>query len=70
MIDPSELDKQRVVVFGAESPGQVEPSHQLLSCLPGCKIEYGIAANALPVTSNLHDCTLDELENGLTREGL
>ena len=69
MIDPSELDKRRDIVFSAESPGQVERAYQLLSGLPGCKVEHGNAANALRVSYNLRDHTLESLENRLTGEG-
>lgn len=69
MREPSELDKQREIVFSAEPPGQVEHAYRFLSGLPGCKTEYGDTANALRVSYNLHDHTLDSLEIRLTGEG-
>lgn len=70
MIDPSELNRQRNIVFSAEPPGQIERAYQLLSGLTGCKVEYGNTANMLHVSYNLHDYTLEELENSLTEGGL
>ena len=71
MIDLSELelDKHRDIVFSAEPPGQVERAYHLLSGMPGCKAEIGESANTLRVSYNLHDYTLEGLENGLTGEG-
>jgi hypothetical protein len=69
MRDPSELDKQREIVFSEEPPGQVERACRFLSGLPGCKAEYGDTAHALRVSYNLRDHTLESLENRLTVEG-
>lgn len=70
MVDPFELNKQRDIVFSGEPPGQIERAYQLLSGLPGCKVELNsTAANALRVFYNLHDYTLEGLESGLTEEG-
>jgi len=70
MVDPFELNKQRDIVFSGEPPGQIERAYQLLSGLPGCKVEYSnTTANALRVSYNLHDYTLEGLENGLAEEG-
>lgn len=70
MTVPSELDRQREIVFSAEPPGQVERASPFLSGLPGCKVEPCSAANALRVSYNLRDHTLEELENRLAEEGL
>jgi hypothetical protein len=70
MTVPSELDRQREIVFSAEPPGQVGRASRLLSGLPGCKVEPGNAANVLRVSYNLRDHTLEELENKLAEEGL
>ena len=69
MTDLSELDKQRDIVFKADPPGQVERAYQLLSGMPRCKVEHGDAANTLRVSYNLHDHTLEGLENSLAEEG-
>lgn len=69
MIDSFELNKQHEIVFSAEPPGQIERAYQLLSGLPGCKVEHGSTANALHVSYNLHDHTLEGLENSLTEQG-
>lgn len=69
MTEPSELDKQRDIVFSADPPGQVERAYQFLSGMAGCKVEYGDSANTLRVRYNLHDYTLEGLEGSLTEEG-
>ena len=37
--------------------------------MPDCRVEYGHAPNTLLVSYNLHNYTLEGLENGLTEEG-
>lgn len=69
MIDSFELNKQRDIVFSPEPPGQLERAYQLLSGLPGCKVEYGAAPNTLHVSYSLYNYTLEGLENALTKEG-
>lgn len=69
MINPFELDKQRDIVFSNEPPEQLEQAYLLLSGLPNCKVEYGNTPNTLRVTYNLHNYTLEGLENALTEEG-
>ncbi len=69
MINPFELDKQRDIVFSDEPPEQLEQAYLLLSGLPNCKVEYGNTPNTLRVSYNLHDYTLEGLENALTEEG-
>lgn len=69
MVDSPELNKQRDIVFSAEPPGQTARAHLLLSGLPGCKVEYSNTPNALSVTYNLRQYTLEGLENALTEEG-
>ncbi|MDO8262457.1 MAG: hypothetical protein Q7T21_04450 [Gallionella sp.] len=70
MIDLSELDKQRDIIVSADPPGQEERAYQLLSGMPGCKVEHGDSANTLRVSYNLRNYTLEGLENSLTEEGL
>jgi len=69
MTDSAELNRQRDITFSAEPPGQAERAYRLLSGLTDCKVEYGDAPNTLRVSYNLHDYTLEGLENGLTGEG-
>lgn len=69
MSDTSEPIKRRDILFSEEPPGQVERAFRLLSGLPGCKVEYDNIPNTLHVSYNLHDYTLEGLENGLTEEG-
>lgn len=69
MVDLTELNRQRDIVFSSEPAGQVERAFRLLSGLPGCKVEYGDTANTLRVSYNLHDYTLEGLEAGLIEEG-
>ncbi len=69
MVDLSELNKQREIVFNSEPAGQVERAYRLLSGLPGCKVKYGNSTNSLHVSYNLRDYTLEGLESGLIEEG-
>jgi hypothetical protein len=69
MNDPAELNKRRDIVFSEEPSGQVDRAYQLLAGLPRCKVEYGNIQNALRVSYNLRDYTLEGLENGLIEEG-
>ncbi len=69
MTDSVELNKQRDIVFDAESSGQIKRAYLLLSGLPDCKIEYGDAPDTLRVSYNLRHYTLEGLENGLMEEG-
>ena len=69
MTDSVELNKQRDIVFDAESSDQIKRAYLLLSGLPDCKVEYGDVSNSLRVTYNLRQYTLEGLENGLIEEG-
>ncbi len=69
MIESVELNKQRDIVFDAESFGQIERAYLLLSGLPDCKVEYGDAPNTLRIAYNLRHYTLEGLESGLINEG-
>jgi hypothetical protein len=69
MTDTSELDKQRDIVFGEDTPSQLERAYQLLSGLPELKVAYSDTPNALRVSYNLHRYTLKGLENSLTEKG-
>src|SRR5674476_158721 len=69
MIESVELNKQRDIVFDAESFGQIERAYLLLSGLPDCKVEYGDASNTLRIAYNLRHYTLEGLESGLINEG-
>lgn len=69
MTESFEPSKQRDIIFSAAPPGQVERAYQLLSGLPNCEVEYGNTPNTLRVSYNLHNYTLEGLENGLTKEG-
>ncbi|MDZ4201684.1 MAG: hypothetical protein U1C96_06010 [Gallionella sp.] len=69
MNNPFELEKQRDIVFSAEPHDQLEQALLLLSGLPDCKVELGSSDNTLRVSYNLHNYTLEGLENALTEEG-
>lgn len=69
MTDSFELDKQHDIVFSTEPPGQVERAYRLLAGLSDCKVEFSNTPNALRVSYNLHNYTLEGLENGLAAEG-
>lgn len=69
MTDSFGLNKQRDITFSAEPPGQVGRAYQLLSGLPNCEVEHSDTPNTLRVSYNLHNYTLEGLENGLTEAG-
>jgi len=69
MTNSSELDKQRDIVFSTDMPEQIEHAYQFLSDLAECKVERTTHPNTLSVTYNLHNHTLQELENNLTEAG-
>jgi len=69
MANSSELDKQRDIVFSADMPEQVEYAYQFLSGLADCMVERTTNQNTLCVTYNLHNHTLEGLENTLTEAG-
>jgi len=69
MDDSSDLHKQHDIVFTSEPAGQVERAHKILSGLPGCTVDYTPNPNALQVSYNLKQYTLEGLESGLTKEG-
>lgn len=69
MVEPSDLNKRRDIVFSSDPAGQVERAYKLLSALPKCSVEYGSSVNTLNVSYNLRDYTLEGLENALIEEG-
>ena len=69
MANSSELDKQREIVFSVDVPEQIEYAYQFLSGLADCKVERATNPNTLSVTYNLHNHTLQGLENALTEAG-
>lgn len=69
MVNASELNKQRDIVFAAEPPGQLEKAFLLLSGLANCTVKYGDAPNTLQVSYSLAYYTLEGLEQALTNEG-
>lgn len=68
MVNTSELNKQREIVFAAEPPGQLSRAFQLLSGLANCTVKYG-ALNTLQVSYSLAYYTLEGLEQALIKEG-
>jgi len=69
MTNSSELDKQRDIIFSQEPPEQLELAYQFLSGINDCKVEISDTPSTLHVTYNLHNHTLEELENTLTEAG-
>jgi len=69
MTTSSELDKQRDIVFSPLHGEQLARAFQFLSELPSCLVERGDAENTLRVSYNLHNHTLEELENILLEAG-
>lgn len=66
----SELDKQRDIVFSPAPEGQLQRALQFLSRVPDCAAKISAdSQNILSVSYNLHNHTLEELENQLIDAG-
>ena len=63
------LDKQRDIVFSPLPEGQLTRAREFLQQLPDCRVEAGDGEHTLRVYYNLHQHTLEGIEQHLTEAG-
>lgn len=69
MINPFELQKQRLLVFSEDPPNQLFQAYLLLIGLEDFHVEMGPQPNSLLIRYSVQHYSLEALEKALTREG-
>ncbi len=69
MINPFELQKERLLFFSKEPSNQIFPAYILLVGLDNFHVEMGPCPNSLLIRYSLQHYSLEALERALTREG-
>lgn len=69
MINPFELQKQRLLIFSKEPANQIFPAYMLLVGLDNFHVEMGPLPNSLLIRYSVQHYSLEALEKALTREG-
>ena len=69
MINPFELQKQRLLVFSDEPADQLFAAYLLLVGLENFHVEMGPQPNSLLIRYSVQHYSLEALEKALTREG-
>ena len=68
-MNPFELQKERVLVFGDDPSNQLEQAYLLLSGLENFHVERGAQSNSLLIRYSVQHYSLEALEKALVREG-
>ncbi|MDH2916482.1 MAG: hypothetical protein PXX77_06340 [Gallionella sp.] len=68
-MNPFELQKQRVLVFGDKPANQLDQAFLLLSGLDNLQVENGPALNSLIIRYSVEHYSLEGLEKALIKEG-
>lgn len=68
-MNPFELQKERLLVFGKEPADQLFAAYMLLVGLDNFEVEMGPQPNSLLIRYSIKDYSLEALEKALTREG-
>lgn len=68
-MNPFELQKERVLVFGAEPENQCFAAYMLLVGLENMHVEMGPQPNSLLIRYSVQHYSLEGLEKALAREG-
>ncbi len=68
-MNPFELQKERVLVFGDDPSNQLEQAYLLLSGLENFHVERGSQSNSLLIRYSVQHYSLEALEKALVREG-
>lgn len=68
-MNPFELQKERVLVFGDDPSNQLEQAYLLLSGLENFHVERGPQSNSLLIRYSVQHYSLEALEKALVREG-
>ena len=69
MINPFELQKERLLVFTEEPANQLFPAYMLLIGLDNFQVEMGPLPRSLLIRYSVQHYSLEALEKALTREG-
>jgi hypothetical protein len=69
VINPFELQKERLLIFSEEPANQVFQAYLLLIGLDDFFVEVGTQPNSLLVRYSIQNYSLEALEKALTREG-
>ena len=69
MINPFELQKERLLVFSMKPADQLFAAYMLLVGLENFHVEMGPQPNSLLIRYSVQDYSLEALEKALTREG-
>lgn len=69
MINPFELQKERLLVFSGDPPNQLFQAYLLLIGLDNFHVEIGSQPNSLLIRYSIQHYSLEALEKALTREG-
>ena len=69
MINPFELQKERLLIFSAEPANQIFQAYLLLIGLDYFHVEKGPKPNSLLIRYSVQHYSLEALEKALTREG-
>ena len=69
MINPFELQKQRLLIFSDEPANQLFQAYLLLIGLENFHVEMGPQRNSLLIRYSVQHYSLEALEKALTREG-
>lgn len=69
IVNPFELQKQRLLVFSTPPDDQAEQALLLLSGLENFEVERGEVTNSLVVRYSIQHYSLEALEKALLREG-
>jgi hypothetical protein len=69
VINPFELQKERLLVFGAEPADQLFAAYMLLVGLENFHVVMGPQPNSLLIRYSIQHYSLEALEKALTREG-
>lgn len=69
MINPFELQKERLLVFAEDQASQLDQAYLLLNGLDHFHVERGSAPNSLLIRYSIQHYSLEALEKALAREG-
>lgn len=68
-MNPFELQKERVLVFGDEPANQLDQAYLLLGGLSNLQVDKGNLPNSLRIRYSIEHYSLEGLEKALLREG-
>ncbi len=69
MINPFELQKERLLIFSDDPPNQLFQAYLLLIGLENFRVDIGPRPNSLSIRYSVQHYSLEALEKALSREG-